>query len=141
MKYPKLRAEWVPVENPIEKGITHQDFKAYINGKLFFEETYDQFQMSTEFVVRIPSYDPPIPPWNDTGKLNINHTPAVITTTVQAISDNFPSDVIESEPLHLSDIGIDNPSNLEVFVMPFPENPEEVDWLVLRPPVSPSGVI
>ena len=139
MKYPKLKAEWTPVENPHEKGITHQNFKAYINGEMFCEQNVDEFQSSAEFVVRLPSYDPPIPPWNNTGGLN--KEALTVTTTIQAMSDTFSSDVIESEPLHLSDIGIGNPSNLEVFVMPFPENYEEVDWLVLRPPVSPSGDI
>jgi hypothetical protein len=139
MKYPKLRAEWIPVENPDGKGITHQNFKAYINGELFFEEDYDPDQNSAEFVIRLPSYDPPIPPWNSTGKLN--RESLTVTTTMQAISETFSSDVIESEPLHLSDIDIGNPSNLEVFVMPFPENYEEVDWLALQHPVPSSGVI
>ena len=135
MKYPKLRAEWVPLEDPHEKGITHQNFKAYINGELFCERNVGEFDDSVEFVIRLPSYDPPIPPWNNTGKLNKESL--TVTTTIQAISDNFPSDVIESEPLHLSDIGIDNPSNLEVFVMPFPENYQDYE-----PPVAlPSGVI
>jgi|TARA_R110000744_G_scaffold336224_1_gene441537 hypothetical protein len=126
MKYPKLRSEWIPVENPAEKGITHQIFKSYINGELAFEKHYDLFQNSAEFF---------IPAWDVTGKLLVE--PSTITTTVQAISYNFPSDIIMSEPMQLSGIGIDNPSNLEVFVMPFPENFQDYEV----PVVPNSGVI
>ena len=242
MKYPKLRAEWVPVENPAEKGITHQVFKAYKiipndevdstatitftgspdvngtivivdrtgvsriymaasstnvsagefshsgkensasslkecieyasgetitvvddgngvltltqkalgpitvankviisdlsnvviadfdnnNGELAFEETCDEFQMSTEFF---------IPAWDDKGKLLVE--PTEIMFTIQAISDNFSSEIVSSETIQLSGIGIESPSNLEVFVMPFPENYQDYEI----PMVPVSGVI
>ena len=130
MKYPKLKAEWVPVENPPDKGITYQVFKAYKitpeNKELIFEEEYDPFQMSVEFFT---------PAWDDKGKLLVE--PTEIMFTIQAISDNFPSEIISSETIQLSDIGIDNPSNLEVFVLPFPENYQDYEI----PMVPVSGVI
>ena len=94
MKYPILKAEWIPVENPEEKGITHQNFRAYIlavgetedlqkfqllNEALFFEKDYSPDQNSAEFPVRIPWYNPPIPPWNSNGELNLESL-TVITT-------------------------------------------------------------
>tara|TARA_R110002110_G_scaffold201091_4_gene411967 strand:+ start:130 stop:510 length:381 start_codon:yes stop_codon:yes gene_type:complete len=126
MKYPKLRSEWVPVENPTEKGITRYDFKAYLNGELYYENSHDYWQTSAEFF---------IPAWDDKGKLLVE--PSAVIATVQAISDNFPSEVIVSEPIQLSSIGIGNPSNLEVFVMPFPENFQDYEV----PVVPNSGVI
>ena len=126
MKYPKLKSEWVGVENPHEKGITHYDFKAYLNGELSYENSYDHWVNSAEFF---------IPAWDDKGKLL--KEPSAVIATVQAISDNFPSEIIASEPIQLSGIGIGNPSNLEVFVMPFPENFQDYE----APVVSNSGVI
>ena len=70
MKYPILKAEWIPVENPEEQGITHQNFKAYLNGELFFEEDCDPNRNSAKFSVRMPWHDPAIPPWNSNGELN-----------------------------------------------------------------------
>ena len=119
MKYPILKAEWIPVENPEEKGITHQNFRAYIlavgetedlqkfqllNEALFFEKDYSPDQNSAEFPVRIPWYNPPIPPWNSNGELNLESL--TVITTVQAISETFSSDIIESEPLHLSALDV-----------------------------------
>ena len=127
MKYPKLKSEWVPVENPHEKGITHYDFKAYLNGELLYENSYGYWENSeVEFF---------IPAWDDKGKLLME--PSAVIATVQAISDNFPSEIVMSEPIQLSDISIGNPSNLEVFVMPFPENFQDYE----APVVSNSGVI
>ena len=31
MKYPKIRAEWQPIEN-LEINVTSQEFKIYVNG-------------------------------------------------------------------------------------------------------------
>jgi len=126
MKYPKLKSEWVPVENPIEKGITHYDFKAYLNGELSYESSYGNFQSSAEFF---------IPAWDNKG--NLLTEPSAVIATVQAISNNFSSDIITSEPIQLSGIGLDSPSNLEVFVMPFPENFQDYEV----PMVPNSGVI
>ena len=242
MKYPKLKAEWIPVENPTEKGITHQLVKAYkitphdeidstatitftdspdVNGtivivdrtgvsriymaasstnvsagefshsgvensaaslkecieyasgetitvvddgsgsltltqkalgpiteenkaivsdlsdvviadfnndnkELVFWSEYDEFQMSTEFFV---------PAWDNMGRLLVE--PTEIMFTVQAISDNFSSEIISSEAIQLSGIGIDSPSSLEVFIMPFPENYQDYEV----PVVPASGVI
>jgi len=126
MKYPKLKAEWIAIDNPYEKGITHQSFKAYLNDELTYENTYDPPHNFAEFF---------IPAWDDKGKLLVE--PSIVTTTVQAISDNFSSDVITSEPIQLSSVAIESPSNLEVFVMPFPENYQEYEV----PVVPVSGVI
>ena len=130
MKYPILKAEWIPVENPEEQGITHQNFKAYINGELFFEEDCDPNRNSAKFSVRMPWHDPAIPPWNSKGELNKESL--IVTTTVQAISETFPSDIVESEPIHLSSLNISKPSGLAVAMMPFPEFYEEVNDAALR---------
>lgn len=126
MKYPKLKAEWVAIDNPDEKGITHQSFKAYLNDELAYENTYDPPYNFAEFF---------IPAWDGKGRLLVK--PSIVTTTVQAISDNFSSDIITSEPIQLSSVAIESPSNLEVFVMPFPENYQEYEV----PVVPVSGVI
>ena len=145
MKNPILKGEWIPVENPEEKGITHQNFRAYIlavgatedlqkfqllNEALFFEKDYSPDQNSAEFPVRIPWYNPPIPPWNSNGELNLESL--TVITTVQAISETFSSDIIESEPLHLSALDVGKPSGLQVSMMPFPEFYEEVNDAALR---------
>ena len=126
MKYPKLKAEWTPVENPMDKGIVRQVMKVYKNGELILGEEHDEWTHWSEFFV---------PAWDNRGGLLVE--PTEIMFTVQAISDNFPSEIIASEIIQLSDIGIDSPSNLEVFVMPFPENYQEYEV----PVVPVSGVI
>ena len=126
MKYPKLKAQWVAIDDPYEKGITYQIFKAYLNGELAYENTYDPSRNFAEFFV---------PAWDDKGKLLVE--PSAVITTVQAISDNFSSDIITSEPIQLFSVAIESPSNLEVFVMPFPENYQEYEV----PVVPVSGVI
>ena len=128
MKYPKLKAEWTPVENPSDfTGVRNQQvMRVYKNGELFLEEEYPEWIASAEFFV---------PAWDNGGKLLVE--PTEIMFTIQAISDNFPSEIISSETIQLSDIGIDNPSNLEVFVLPFPENYQDYEV----PLVPSSGVI
>jgi len=51
--------------------------------------------------------------------------------------DSFSSEIITSDPIQLSSLSTDNPSNLEVFVMPFPENYQDYEV----PVVPVSGVI
>tara|TARA_R100001377_G_C3155703_1_gene97907 strand:- start:221 stop:655 length:435 start_codon:yes stop_codon:yes gene_type:complete len=128
MKYPKLRAEWTPVENPNDfTGIRNeQTMKVYKNGVLFLEEEYPEWERSAEFF---------IPAWDSKGKLLV--TPTEIMFTIQTLSPNFPSEIISSETIQLSDVGIDNPSNLEVFVMSFPENYQDYE----APIVPGSGSI
>ena len=125
MKYPKLTAKWQPVDPQIN-GITHQTVKIYMNGELITEEENDPYQDSVEFFV---------PAWDFSGKLIVDPTETLVT--VQAFSDNFASEIISSEPIQLSGIAIESPSNLEVFVMPFPENYQEYEV----PVVLVSGVI
>ena len=81
MKYPKLKAEWVPVENPDEKGVTHQNFKAYMNGELVFEKGYDPFQSSVEFF---------IPAWDERGNLLVD--PSAVITTCLLYTSPSPRD-------------------------------------------------
>ena len=61
------------------------------------------------------------------------------TVTIKILQSEitFSSDVITSEPIQLSSVAIESPSNLEVFVMPFPENYQEYEV----PVVPVSGVI
>jgi len=93
---------------------------------LSYESSYGNFQSSAEFF---------IPAWDNKG--NLLTEPSAVIATVQAISNNFSSDIITSEPIQLSGIGLDSPSNLEVFVMPFPENFQDYEV----PMVPNSGVI
>mgnify|MGYP006095315051 FL=1 len=125
MKYPKLIARWQPVD-PQVNGITHQVVKIYMNGELITEKENDPYQDSVEFFV---------PAWDFSGKLIAD--PTETSVTVQAFSDNFASEIISSAPIQLSSIAIESPSNLEVFVMPFPENYQEYEV----PVVLVSGVI
>ena len=125
MKYPKLTAKWQPAD-PQANGITHQTIKIYMNGELITEKENDPHQDSVEFFV---------PAWDFSGKLIVDPTETLVT--VQAFSDNFASEIISSEPIQLSGIAIESPSNLEVFVMPFPDNYQEYEV----PVVSVSGVI
>ena len=128
IKYPKLKATWTPVENPSDfTGVRNsQVMKVYKNGSLFIEETYPEWERSAEFF---------IPAWDDKGKLLV--TPTEIMFTIQTLSPIFPSEVVSSETIQLSDIGIENPSNLEVFVMSFPENYQEHEVIIF----PASGVI
>jgi hypothetical protein len=125
MKYPKLTAKWQPADSQIN-GITHQAVKIYMNGELITEKGTDPYQDSVEFFV---------PAWDFSGKLIAD--PTETSVTVQAFSDNFASEIISSEPIQLSSLAIESPSNLEVFVMPFPENYQEYEV----PVVLVSGVI
>ena len=128
MKYPKLRAEWIPVENPPDfTGVRNQQImKVYSNGELVLEEEHSEWERSADFF---------IPAWDEKGKLLAE--PTEVMFTIQTISVNFPSEIIASETIHLASIGIDNPSNLEVFVLPFPENYQDYE----TPVISGSGVI
>jgi len=141
MKYPKLKAEWTPVENPSDfTGVRNQQvMRVYKNGELFLEEEYPEWIASAEFFV---------PAWDNGGKLLVE--PTEIMFTIQTFSplehdqlilegdvDSFSSEIITSDPIQLSSLSTDNPSNLEVFVMPFPENYQDYEV----PVVPVSGVI
>ena len=141
MKYPKLKAEWTPVENPSDfAGVRNQQvMRVYKNGELFLEEEYPEWIASAEFFV---------PAWDSGGRLLVE--PTEIMFTIQAFSplehdqaileggvDSFSSEIITSAPIQLAPLNLGAPSNLEVFVMPFPENYQDYE-----PPVAlPSGVI
>ena len=118
------------VLNEIYVAILHpngHDGKISVENKeLVYENNYDPDKSSAEFFV---------PAWDNMGGLLTD--PFEILVTVQAISDTFPSEVISSEAIQLSAISIGNPSNLEVFVMPFPENYEEHEVSM----VPASGVV
>jgi len=141
MKYPKLKAEWTPVENPSDfAGVRNQQvMRAYKNGELVLEEEYPEWISSSEFFV---------PAWDNGGKLLVE--PTEIMFTIQTFSplerdqvilegdvDSFSSEIITSDPIQLSSLSTDDPSNLKVFVMPFPENYQDYEV----PVVPVSGVI
>ena len=140
MKYPKLKAEWTPVENtPDFAGVRNQQvMRVYKNGELFLEEEYPEWIASAEFFV---------PAWDDGGKLLVE--PTEIMFTIQTFSplehdqlilegdDSFSSEVISSTTIPLIPLNPASPSNLEVFVMPFPENYQDYEV----PVVPVSGVI
>ena len=131
MKYPKLKAAWTPVENPHDfTGVRNQQVvSVYKNGELILQEEHPEWVSSAEFFV---------PAWDKGGKLLIE--PTEIMFTVQTFSpleydqkilegdvDSFSSEIISSETIQLSSLSTDDPSNLEVFVMPFPENYQEYE--------------
>tara|TARA_R110002051_G_C8614849_1_gene482420 strand:+ start:349 stop:711 length:363 start_codon:yes stop_codon:yes gene_type:complete len=120
MKYPKLRAEWVP-------GTTDwpQIVRVYKNNELITEEELDANENSIEFFV---------PAWDGMGNLLEEISVAV---SVQTISDNFPSEIIVSNNVQLSSITIAAPSEVKLEILPFPEFHEDVE----TPVVPASGVI
>ena len=108
------------------------------NEELVLEEEYPEWIESAEFFV---------PAWDSGGKLLVE--PTEIMFTIQTFSplehdqvilegdvDSFSSEIISSETIQLSSLSTDDPSNLEVFVMPFPENYQEYEI----PVVPASGV-
>ena len=119
MKYPKLRAEWIP-------GTTDwpQIVKVYKNDELITEEELGANENSIEFFV---------PAWDGMGNL-LEETS--ITVSVQTISDNFLSEIIFSNNVQLSSVSIAAPSEVKLEMLPFPASYEDVE----APVVPASGV-
>ena len=110
MKYPKIRAEWQPIEN-LEINVTSQEFKIYVNGIRKGKEVFDRWVGEHEFFV---------PDWDEKG--NLLEDPTRIHYTVEAKTDNFASEVVSSNVIELQSIAIgENPTDLKVSVMPFPQ--------------------
>ena len=110
MKYPKIRAEWQPFEN-LEINVTSQEFKIYVNGIRKGKEVFDRWVGEHEFFV---------PAWDEKG--NLLEDPTRIHYTVEAKTDNFASEVVSSNVIELQSIAIgENPTDLKVSVMPFPQ--------------------
>jgi len=110
MKYPKIRAEWQPIEN-LEINVTSQEFKIYVNGIRKGKEVFDRWTREHEFFV---------PAWDEKG--NLLEDPTRIHYTVEAKTDTFASEVVSSNVIELQSIAIgENPTDLKVSVMPFPD--------------------
>ena len=130
MKYPKIRAVWQPIEN-LDINVTSQELKIYINGSLREKRVFDRWVRGHEFFV---------PAWDQKGNLLEDTTR--IYYTVEAKTDNFSSEVVTSNVLQLENISVtENPTNLKVSVMPFPEFYQEFNPQVSRDPIVGSGVI
>jgi len=116
MKYPKIRAEWQPIGNP-SIDIKSQELKIYKNSELIQEYSLNRWEGSLEFFV---------PAWDEKGYLI--QDPTRIYYTVEAITDNFSSEVVASNVIELQSIAIDEaPTDLKVSVLPFPQYHQEYD--------------
>ena len=114
MKYPKIRAEWQPIGNS-NIDIKSQELKIYKNSELIQEHSVNRWESSLEFFV---------PAWDEKGHLI--QDPTRIYYTVEAITDNFSSEVVASNVVELQSIAIDEkPTDLKVSVMPFPDFHQE----------------
>ena len=87
MKYPKIKAEWRPIENP-DINVTSQELKIYVNGSLREKRVFDRWASEHEFFV---------PAWDQKGNLLEDSTR--IYYTVEAKTDNFSSEVVASPSL------------------------------------------
>ena len=114
MKYPKIRAEWQPIGNS-NIDVKSQELKIYKNSELVQEYSLNRWEGSLEFF---------IPAWDEKGHLI--QEPTRIYYTVEAITDNFSSEVVASNVVELQSIAIDEkPTDLKVSVMPFPDFHQE----------------
>ena len=129
MKYPKIKAEWQPIENP-EINVTSQELKIYINGSLREKRVFDRWANEHEFFV---------PAWDHKG--NLLEETTRIYYTVEAKTDNFSSEVVTSNVVQLENISVtEKPTDLKVSVMPFPEFYQEFNPQVPRDYIVGSGV-
>ena len=116
MKYPKIKAEWQPIYNP-DIDVKIQQLKIYKNSELIQEHSLNRWEGSLEFFV---------PAWDEKGYLI--QDPTRIYYTVEAITDNFSSEVVASNVIELQSIAIDEaPTDLKVSVLPFPQYHQEYD--------------
>tara|TARA_A100001515_G_scaffold40684_1_gene31976 strand:+ start:63 stop:455 length:393 start_codon:yes stop_codon:yes gene_type:complete len=130
MKYPKIRAEWEPISNP-DVDIKSQELKIYKNSELIEEYTLNRWDRSLEFFV---------PAWDKKGHLI--QDPTRVYYTVEAITDNFSSEVAASNVIELQSVAIDEaPTDLKVSVLPFPEYHQEYDPSNASAYLVGSGVI
>ena len=119
MKYPKLRAEWIPGTPDWPQLV-----KVYKNNELITEKELGANENSIEFFV---------PAWDGMGNLLEE---ASITVSVQTISDNFLSEIIFSNSVQLSSVSIAAPSEVKLEMLPFPAFYEDAE----APVVPASGV-
>ena len=130
MKYPKIKASWEPITNP-EIDIKSQELKIYKNSELIEEYSLNRWDRSLEFFV---------PAWDEKGYLI--QDPTRIYYTVEAITDNFSSEVIASNVIELQSVAIDEkPTDLKVSVMPFPDFHQEYNPSNPSISIMGSGVI
>ena len=130
MKYPKIKAEWQPISNP-EIDIKSQEVKIYKNSELIKEYSLNRWETSLEFFV---------PAWDNKG--NLQQEPTRIYYTVEALTDNFSSEVVASNVIELESIAIDEkPTDLKVSVMPFPDFHQEYNPSSASASLVASGVV
>ena len=130
MKYPKIRAEWQPIYNA-NIDVKSQELKIYKNSELIQEHSLNRWDGSLEIF---------IPAWDEKGRLI--QDPTRIYYTVEAITDNFSSEVIASNVIELQSVAIDEkPTDLKVSVMPFPDFHQEYNPSNPSISIMGSGVI
>ena len=130
MKYPKIRAEWQPISNP-SIDIKSQELKIYKNSELIQEYSLNRWEGSLEFFV---------PAWDEKGYLI--QDPTRIYYTVEAVTDNFSSEVVASNVVELQSVAIDEkPTDLKVSVMPFPDFHQEYNPSSASASLVASGVV
>ena len=130
MKYPKIKAEWQPIGNP-NIDIKSQKLKIYKNSELIQEHSLNRWEGSLEFFV---------PAWDEKGHLI--QDPTRIYYTVEAVTDNFSSEVVASNVVELQSVAIDEkPTDLKVSVMPFPDFHQEYNPSNASASLMASGVI
>ena len=130
MKYPKIKAEWRPIESP-DINVTSQELKIYVNGSLREKRVFDRWASEHEFFV---------PAWDQKGNLLEDTTR--IYYTVEAKTDNFSSEVVASNVVQLESISVtEKPTDLKVSVMPFQEFYQEFNPQVPRDYIVGSGVV
>ena len=130
MKYPKIRAEWQPIGNS-NIDVKSQELKIYKNSELVQEYSLNRWEGALEFF---------IPAWDEKGHLI--QDPTRIYYTVEAITDNFSSEVISSNVIELQSVAIDEkPTDLKVSVMPFPDFHQEYNPSNPSISIMGSGVI
>ena len=130
MKYPKIKAEWQPIDN-LNIDIKSQELKIYKNSELIEEHSLSRWDGSLEFF---------IPAWDEKG--NLLQNPTRIYYTVEAITDNFSSEVVASNVIELQSVAIDEkPTDLKVSVMPFPDFHQEYNPSNPSISIMGSGVV
>ena len=134
MKYPKLKATWTIADND---DVTKQIVKIY--GSSDMDRTDERLMLSEDVEPFIYEFEFFIPAWDFTGRLieaNKN-----IRFTVQAITDNFPSMIVESNMIELQDISVESPSGAKLEMLPFPDFYKEIEIPLDDNDIIGSGVI
>ena len=134
MKYPKLKASWLLADND---DVTKQIVKVY--GSSDMDRADERLILSEDLEPFIYEFEFFVPAWDFTGRLV--DTNKNIRFTVQAITDNFPSMIAESNMIELQDISIKSPSEVKLEMLSFPDFYKEIEVPLENNDIVGSGVI